>query len=157
MTCTDLDCSENCCNYYGTCPDSQSTDSLTNSCFTNYETDTFPFWIIGPIVFGVCFIMMIACCCYAKRKQNQMLAGGQQTVVVNQNQDYPQPFPYNQGGQDYNLGYQGNQQYNGYQGNQQYNQPYLGNQLINHPQQQNGFFGTSPVGMQQQQPPIYYG
>lgn len=80
------DCSADCCNYYGYCPDYSSSSYYSNSCYYYYSSSSsFPTWAIGPIIVGVIIIAMIAYSCYVNKKSQKAISSEMNATEANLN------------------------------------------------------------------------
>ena len=129
--CYDNDCSDDCCNGYGYCPNYTSTDPWANQCFYYYDQirwiNWFFFWL-GLFVF--CIIIAVICI-IIKRRNNR-----QQTVIdygAGSGHQYNQYVPPNQ--QNYQQG-----QYFGQPNYHQQVQPYHQNQPVGY---QGQYYGNN--------------
>ena len=71
--CEIQNCSDGCCNYYGTCPSSyqSSSDPDYYSCEYYYESKI---WIVGPVVGVVFFILLgVFIRCMVKKRTQQLI------------------------------------------------------------------------------------
>lgn len=159
--CIDNNCYQDCCNMYGFCPDSSSTDPWANSCEFYYnQVDWLSWFIYIFIAFFLC-IAIAACCAFIKKRNNQQQAvinygngsgyqynqqGPNQYSPPNQNQQGYHPAQY---GQPYFQGqnYQQNQP-TAYQGQNYGNPANYGNNPNSNWQRQNQPVIGQPVSTQ---------
>ena len=83
MSCIQYNCPGQCCNLYGFCPNSLSSDPSARACYYWYWDVWSFWWIYFVIVIGcLIFICIIACIVACVRSRNASMRA-QDTVIIN--------------------------------------------------------------------------